>query len=111
MRFDCRAVPCATIILLEPGEPFRNPTGFTRAEGWGGFRSFGNPSGAGVGVYVPSRRSRKKSAMTKLEAVIQPSRFDPVKEALREAGVESKIDDAIRIRNEDRGDNFKELSH
>jgi len=49
--------------------------------------------------------------MTKLEAVIQPSRFDPVKEALREAGVESKIDDAIRIRNEDRGDNFKELSH
>ncbi len=78
--------------------------------------------------------------MTKLEAIIQPSRFDAVKDALREIGVDgmtvfemvlpdslvdtavksvlksaktgkigdgkiflTKVDEAIRIRNEERG--------
>jgi nitrogen regulatory protein P-II 1 len=70
--------------------------------------------------------------MTKLEAIIQPSRLDSVKNALREIGVDgmtvfevrghgrlkvaktgrigdgkiflTKVDEAIRIRNEERGE-------
>ena len=59
--------------------------------------------------------------MQKIEAIIQPSKLDEVKDALIEAGVEgmtaartgkigdgkifvSRVDEAIRIRNDERGE-------
>jgi nitrogen regulatory protein P-II 1 len=52
----------------------------------------------------PRRKSWKgKTAMVRLEAVIQPSRFDSVKDALREIGVDGMTVSEVRGAGRQRG--------
>jgi nitrogen regulatory protein P-II 1 len=52
---------------------------------------------------VSSRAVKENGAMKKIEAVIQPSRFDSVKDALREVGVDGMTVSEVRGTGRQRG--------